>query len=1321
MKHTLLIVCLVNLLSLFSLSAKEVNYIFRHYQVEHGLSDNMVTSCIQDKDGFIWIGTRDGLNRFDGYSFKVFRHDPEVSSTLGSNWITSLNCDQEGNLWVGTLAGLFRYDKEQESFHHLSLTANKRIPSFQFDRQNRLWMLMDGNLICYDQTDNPYRIFAHPNNLAYTSFCITSNQEIWVGDSNGSLSLVHEKEDRIETFPLFPNQPARKLQMLYPSSFAHRIYVAYEHDDIKIFDTDSHLFQDLHIQEANQLTFLINSLMEKEENELWIGTDSGLIIYQANTGECRRVQQDPRDPYALSSQYISAFCRDRENGIWICFHQNGINYYSPFQPFQIYYPGDGPNSMKGEVIRDICTDKFGNIWIGTEDAGINCLDKRTSLFTNYQPLPDNSGIAHTNIRSLAASDNFLWIGHVIHGIDKMDIQSRKVVKRYSLLKDSTSTKNSSVRCIKVLREGQIYVGTDDGVYKYDYLNDCFRYAPQFPAYSVRCIYEDRLGRIWTGMFNRSFYYNPISNTGMYLPYDKLNTQRHNFVNDICEDPEGNMWFATMEGVIKYDFQTGESVHYTVKNGMPSNVVFKILPDEEGCLWISSANGLVRLETKTGLITTYTENHGLISRQFNENSAFKDTEGNFYFGSIKGFIHFHPEEVWSDPLPAKVHLHTLELDNQEHVLNISPDSPLTRVTLKHNESTFNISFSTLSFMAPASVQYAYRMNGGEGRWTDIGERNTVYFTNLLPGHYLLEVRATNLSNRWSPTVTRLEIEVLPAWWASFPAKVVYGLVILALIGSVLYWWRNKTRQEMAYNMRLFEDQKEKELYQAKIEFFIHIAHEIRTPLTLIKNPLERVLQDKGLPGKVEESLRLMDKNVSRLLSLVNQLLDFRRTEIEGYRLNFVRTNLMELLKETMGRFQESAVSQGLVLNWTSSMTELYAYVDREAVTKIVSNLLANAIKYARKNIQIHFQLKDQDLIQIDFSNDGKTIPEELREKIFEPFYRVPDAAGKTGTGLGLPLARSLAEMHHGTLSLIQSTDLEMPTCFRLLLPLRQPESIQEPEEEHSIEPASDLQLTYQEGRATILVVEDNAEMRTFLAEELNSLYNVCVAVNGADAIEKMHHQSIQLVISDIMMPVMDGLELLKQIKTNVEFSHVPVILLTAKTTTQSKLEGLESGADAYIDKPFTMNLLLAQISNLLTNREHIRQFYFKSPMANMKSIAYSKTDEQFLEKLNGIILEHISDPELDVNQIAELMHISRPTLYRKIREISEMTPNDLIRITRLKRAAELLLQSDMKIYEIAEAVGFRSQSYFSTNFISQFGVSPSKYAQRNTEKTPKNAP
>ncbi len=1312
MKHALWIVCLYSLLSLFSLSAKEVNYIFRHYQVEHGLSDNMVTSCIQDQDGFIWIGTRDGLNRFDGYTFKVFRHDPDISSSLGSNWITSLNSDQAGNLWVGTLAGLFRYDKENESFHHLSLTANKRIPFFQFDRRNRLWMLMDGNLIRYDQTDNSCRIFAHPENRAYTSFCITSNQEVWIGDSDGSLSRIHEAEDRIETFSLFPDEPSRKLQMLYPSSFAHRIYVAYEHDDIKIFDTDSHLFQDLHIQEANQLTFLINSLMEKEENELWIGTDSGLIIYQTNTGDCRRVQQDPRDPYALSSQYISAFCRDREKGIWICFHQNGINYYSPFQPFQIYYPGNGLHSMKGEVIRDICTDKLGNIWVGTEDAGINCLDKHTSLFTNYQPLPDNSGIAHTNIRSLASSDNYLWIGHVIHGIDKMDIQSRKVVKRYSLLKDSTSTKNSSVRCIKVLREGQIYVGTDDGVFKYDYLNDCFRYVPQFPAYSVRCIYEDRLGRIWTGMFNRSFYYNPISNTGMYLPYDKLNTQRHNFVNDICEDPEGNMWFATMEGVIKYDFQTGESIHYTVKNGMPSNVIFKILSDEEGCLWISSANGLVRLETKTGFITTYTENHGLISRQFNENSAFKDAEGNFYFGSIKGFIHFHPTDVWTDPIPAKVHLHTLELGNDEHILHISSDSPLSKITLNHDEATFSISFSTLSFMAPASVQYAYRMSGSDAKWTNIDERNTVYFTNLLPGNYLFEVKATNLSNRWSPAVTRLEIEVLPAWWSSTLARIVYICLALGLVIFILYWWRNKTRQEMAYNMRLFEDQKEKELYQAKIEFFINIAHEIRTPLTLIKNPLERILQDGKLSGKVEESLRLMDKNVSRLLSLVNQLLDFRRTEIEGYRLNFVRTNLMELMKETIGRFQESAASHELLLNWTSTQEEIYAYVDREAVTKIISNLLANAIKYAQKSILIHLQLNEQDQIAIDFSNDGKTIPEELREKIFEPFFRMTNTGEKTGTGLGLPLARSLAEMHHGALSLVKSHDETMPTCFRLVLPLKQPESIQENEEENRMEPTSNVQLAFQEGRATILVVEDNVEMRTFLAEELNSQYNVCTAENGSDAIEQMHQQSIQLVVSDVMMPVMDGLELLKQIKTNVEFSHIPVILLTAKTTIQSRMEGLESGADAYIDKPFSTSLLLIQIANLLTNREHIRQFYFKSPVANMKSIAYSKTDEQFLEKLNRIILEHISDPELDVNQIAEHMHLSRPTLYRKIREISAMTPNDLIRITRLKRAAELLLQSDMKIYEIAEAVGFRSQSYFSTNFISQFGVSPSKYAKEN---------
>lgn len=1305
--------------NLLRAQADDTNYLFRHYQVEDGLSDNMVTGCVQDKSGYIWIGTRDGLNRFDGYTFKVFRNDPDEPETLGSNWITYLSCDRNGDLWVGTLSGLYHYDEKTESFHHLPFTSDKGVEVFQFDPDNRLWILMDGNLLRYNVDENLFRIYAAQENQRYTSFCISSENQIWVGDTNGQISLLNPEDGTTESYNLFahskPDSP-RKLTMLQPSATTDRIYIAFEHDDVKVFDTKTRTYQDLRIQELNQLTILINSFLEKDENELWIGTDSGLLIYKMDTGTCTRIRQDPLDPYALSSHFISAFCRDRENGIWICFHQNGVNYYSPFRPFHVYYPWDGHHSLKGEVIRDICTDISGNIWVGTEDAGINCLEKKTGMFTNYQPVPGERGLSHTNIRGLATSGDKLWIGHVIHGIDLMDIKTRKVIKNYKLLKDSVTVKNSTVRCIKVSQEGQIYVGTDDGVYKYDFLNDRFLYAPQFPAFSANCIYEDRLGRIWIGMFNRSFYYNPISNTGMYLPYDKLNTQRHNFVNDACEDKEGNMWFATVEGVIKYDFQTGESLHYTVKNGMPSNVAFRILPDDNGDLWISTANGLVNLELETGKITAYTEAHGLITRQFNDNSAFKDNEGTFYFGTVKGFIHFKPSEVKPADEKMDVHLGSIEIQNgawEKYILNSSASSPVKKITLTYKQSTFSINFSALNFIAPGSVQYAYRMGNMEKEWIPIGERNTVYFTELHPGDYTFEVRAANLSNNWNHPPTRLQITVLPPWWASATAYLAYIFVVMAIVLFSLYSWRRKTKKTMTYNMQLFEDQKEKELYQAKIDFFINIAHEIRTPLTLIKNPLERLLKSAHIGEKENSSLVLMDKNVSRLLSLVNQLLDFRKTEIEGYRLSFVRTEIVTLLTETARRFQELATEHNLLLNLDLAMQELHVFVDKEAITKIFSNLFSNAIKYANGSIIVRLQLsQDYETFTIDFINDGKPIPAEIKNKIFEPFYRVEGNENKPGTGLGLPLARSLAEMHHGTLCLESFTDRPEMTMFRLTLPVKLPESIKPADEEPIPEDRHTVTYIREEGRPTLLIVEDNKEMSNFIADEVNSLYNVQLAENGVEAINILKGQSIQLIISDVMMPVMDGFALLKEVKTDIEFSHIPVILLTAKNTMQSRLEGLELGADAYIEKPFSTNLLIVQISNLLSNRDNIRKFYFKSPMANMKSMAYTKADEGFLEKLNEIINEHISNTELDVNMIADLMHLSRPTLYRKIRAISDLTPNDLIKISRLKKAAELLLQGNMKIYEISEAVGFSSQSYFWSAFIKQFGVSPSKYAKEN---------
>ena len=1298
--------------------ADESNYLFRHYQVENGLSDNMVTCCIQDKSGYIWIGTRDGLNRFDGYTFKVFRNDPDDAESLGNNWITHLNCDYDGNLWVGTLSGLYQYNETKESFLHVPFTKNKGIDLFQFDKNNQLWLLMDGTLIQYNISDGQFRIFAGNKGQTYTSFCIMADNSIWLGDSEGLISLLNTEDGTLDSHDLFAHSPAttsRKLSMLYQSPSSANIYVAFEHDDVKIFNVLSKTYQDLNIQEKNQLTILINCFLEKDKEELWIGTDSGLFIYDLLSGTCKRIRQDPLDPYALSSHFISALFEDREEGVWICFHQNGLNYYSPFRPFNVYYPWNEPHSLKGEVIRDICSDAYGNRWIGTEDAGVNCLEKKTGTFTNYQPVPGMKSLSHTNIRGLAASGDNLWIGHVIHGIDLMDIRSRKVIKHYDLLKDARTVKNSTVRCIKVLREGEVLVGTEDGIFRYDYLNDRFVYAPQFPPFAVNCLYEDRSGKIWLGMFNRSYYFNTTSNTGMYLQYDKLNTQRHNSVNDACEDKDGNMWFATVEGVIKYDFQTGESLHYTVKNGMPSNVAFRILPDDNNNLWISTANGLVCLNTQTEKIMTYTEAHGLVTRQFNYNSAFKDNDGTLYFGTVKGFIHFKPTDVRPAAEKMDVHISSLDIQNGtggRKIINSSSSSDVKKITLNHSQSTFNINFSSLNFIAPGSIQYAYRMVSLDKDWIPLGERNIVYFTELHPGDYTFEVKAANLSNNWGDKITRLHITVLPPWWVSTTAYIIYSAFILAIIIYFIFYWRRKNKRTMAYNMQMFESKKEKELYQAKIDFFINIAHEIRTPLTLIKNPLERLLKSDKIGEKENNSLTLMDKNVSRLLLLVNQLLDFRKTEIEGYRLNFVRTEVVSLLTETAKRFQEMATENNLLLNLDLTVQELYVFVDREALTKIMSNLFSNAVKYAAGSIVVRLQPSaDYETFTIDFINDGIPVPAEMRDKIFEPFYRIKGNEDKPGTGLGLPLARSLAEMHHGTLELADTSGNQ--TVFRITLPVKLASAVKAAEEEP--QPQSEtrkISYTWEETRPTLLIVEDNKEMSTFIADEVNENYNVLIAGNGVEALEQLKKQSIQLIISDVMMPVMDGFALLQSVKTDLEFSHIPVILLTAKNTMQARLEGLELGADAYIEKPFSTSLLMAQISNLLSNRDNIRKFYFNSPIANMKSMAYTKADEGFLEKLNEIINENIGNPDLDVNMIADLMHLSRPTLYRKIRAISDLTPNDLIKISRLKKAAELLLQGNMKIYEISEAVGFSSQSYFWSAFIKQFGMSPSKYAKEN---------
>ena len=1296
------------------------SYYFKQYQVENGLSNNNITCCVQDANGFMWFGTRDGLNRFDGYSFRVFRNDSEQAKSIGNNWITSLAIDKKGTLWIGTRMGLYQYNEQEESFELMSFTKNLRTNQLVFDQKGDLWLIVDNKLVKYSTQLDFYQTFTIPDNSSPTSICLTPLGELWVGLSNGMLYELNEENGIFSSYDIYShseNIRSKYITSLQTTSIGDKLFIGTSTNGPKILDIQTGLYRDILTDVSNKRELVVRHFMQASSSEVWIATESGLFIYNVATDTYKHINKRPYDPYSLSTSSLYMLYQDRDDGIWIGTYSGGINYHSPFQAFEKYYAYPGEEALKGDLIHDICTDKYDNLWIATEDAGINKLDIKTGRYINYQPQSGKRSISHINIHGLVADDDKLWIGS-FSGIDVIDIPTGQVIKHYDRISGASSWRNMNIINMKKLRSGKLLVATSNGLFCYNDVLDQFDFMPQFPSrHSIQSIYEDHEGVIWAGTIDHGvFYYDPFNESSGHFSYDTTGTNSSNTVNDIYEDKHHNLWFATLEGLKKYDRKTKATTYYNLKNGMPSNVIFRILSDESGNLWISTTNGLVCLNPDTEKIIVYTQEHGLITNQFNYNSAWKDNYGKMYFGMVKGLVSFRPEEIKVDEKKVKVSLTDMTIfdrTNDEVNLPSRSVSFVKSIELENEQSTFSISFSTLNYIVPDITEYAFCMEGFNDNWTYLKDSHTAYYTKLPPGRYIFKVKAANISGIWNDDeISTLKITVKQPWWFSNLAQFIYCLLFLGLCLLIIYIGVVNNKKRLQRSMNNFEVEKEKELYRAKIDFFINVAHEIRTPLTLIKSPLDKVMKNEQLPKEAQDSLHIVNKNANRLLDLINQLLDFRKTEIKGYNLSFIKTDIVALVDDICERFHDTAEENMLLLNVKTEIKQLYAFIDKEAFTKIISNLLTNALKYANANISVSISsLKDDSVFFIDVSNDGESIPDEIREKIFEPFFRGESSTHKSGTGLGLPLAKSLAEMHRGDLSIVKSS--HGMVLFRLSLPINQPNPIRLMEDEQlnaSVirEEPFDTDLS----RPTILVIEDNVEMQRFVGHEINAFYNVKTANNGKEAFDLLKEYSIQLIVSDVMMPIMDGFALLKEIKTNMEFSHIPVILLTAKNTMQARLEGLGLGADAYIEKPFSMDLLLAQITNLLNNRKSIRTYYSSSPIASMKSMAYTKADEKFLEKLNHIIDEHISDINLDVDMLADYMNFSRPTLYRKINALSNLTPNELISISRLKKAAALIMQGEMRINEIAEFVGFNSHSYFSRAFSKQFNMTPSQYAKSN---------
>lgn len=1317
-------------------------YYFKSYTIANGLSYNTVFCMLQDEQGFLWFGTRDGLNRFDGYTFKVFRNDPSNPGTIGNNAIYSLFQDANNQIWVGTQGGLYRYHADKESFSLLAGTQGKSIRDVKTDGAGNLWYIAEFTLCRYDQQTSTTQTYQPGTFFEATAIAFDTEGVLWVATNNG---FLHRHDAAVDTFAshdLFNDAPpnvSRRIERLQVSA-KHGLVVLTAANGMLLFNPAESNYRPLLPPIENSVKLYTRAAVFAKDDECWVATENGVYIYHFDSDTYTHLSKATEDPYALNDNAIHSILKDDQGGLWVGTYFGGLNYYAPQHSiFEKFYPTADPTSISGHIVREICADpNDGNLWVGTEDGGLNKFDPKKKTFRHFKLTTSREHFTYTNIHGLLQRGNELWIGTYEHGLAVMDARTGKIKREYFAgIKGLTS---NFVVCLYETKQGAVLVGTATGLFRYDEEKDFFFPVEDVPeGVFVSSIMQTEDGNIWVATRGHGLcYFNPQTGNSVVFRHNEADstTLSSDIITAVYQAANGQLWVATENGgICAYHPANRRFERYRVEDGLPSNHVFGVAEDNDGQIWISTAKGLAGTNPVTGRMDAFTTKSGLPSDQFNYNSAYRDRDGNIYFGSAKGLVRFDPNRLNTAPhLTHRLYITGFQVDNEE--LRVGTDALLKKsiiqtdtVNLPYHKSTISIDFAALYYGAPQETQYMYQLEGFDEKWVHLETNRKVYFTKLPPGKYLFRVKARSHNGAWSGQSTDLAINVSPPFWATPWAFSSYAAVLITAIALGITWYHRYLNGKNQRKMRLLELQKqrqiallekekEKEIYHAKIEFFTHVTHEIKTPLTLIKAPLERAKYSNDLL-EIKGYLDVLETNNDYLVSLTTQLLDLERTESTAVALHYIQTDVAALLSSVYKRFASEADLRKLTVSWHTDNQPLKADIDPEAVTTIFSNLLSNAIKFADKHLIIHLRQTDGNQFYLAVENDGEAIPEQLRDRIFEPFFKLESSENASGTGIGLALTKSLVELHGGTIS-FEQTVADIPPGNRSLpmnrftveLPARQKITFMAgtasgSESTHEIAP-TDLDA---DNKPVVLLVDDHQDILQFVTRDLRQQgFDVLTAENGQQALDIVDNYPVHLVISDVMMPVLDGLELCEHLKSTLEHSHIPVILLTAKSQLDARVMGLESGADAYIEKPFSPRHLVAQAKSLLHNRDSIRKHYAESPLAHIDTLAHSKADKAFLDRIQQIIHEQLNDPAFDIGQLADKLFMSRSTLFRKIKQLSGTTPNELITITRLKKAAELLATGGYRVYEVAAMTGFNSAVVFGRAFSKQFGVSPTNYVR-----------
>jgi ligand-binding sensor domain-containing protein/signal transduction histidine kinase/DNA-binding response OmpR family regulator len=1314
------LIAFILILATPALGQKELS--FRQLSVNEGLSQNSVVSVAQDSEGFLWFATQEGLNRYDGIEFKVYSKkfaditqeshlqlgkviadqknriwiipessvpeilDPVKNEFLPIKGITAANSlheDLKGNMWIGTFSGqLFKWNESIQSPEMIWTDPSRQILDIaDFDAQQLLLTFNDGVVLLNKQNQSATD-FQLPNNDNIYSCAIADPEgNIWIGTLNAGIWLIPKGEKSIKPVQTFvenlPENIEKQMILDIMTDTKGRIWVATYGKGIIELNTKGNTSQNYTYQKQNPRSVHYNDVLcifEDYTGTLWFGTDGAGLSFHDTYLEKFNFFHNQQVPENINIDVVRALYVDEKGKIWIGTSGKGLTSFDPKTRTWITRTSSGKPSqnISSDRVMSLLGDGAGKLWIGYQEEGLSIMDLQSGQFTHYNAQSKIKLVSNTIWKIFKDSENRYWLATRNDGLIQFDPQ-KGVVRQFTHDRnDPNSIPGNNVRTIEEGRKGQLWIGTENqGIASFDV--DAGKFHPLFHQ-------EDNPNSI-------------SSNSIKSLYFDRKNT----------------LWIGTNgSGINALNIDNLELKRISTKEGLANDVIYGILPDAADNLWLSSNKGITKITILSSKpldysITNYTNYDGLAT-EFNTGAYFKNKDGTIYFGSLEGFYWFNSEDISLNEVPPKTAITGLFAFDQ----SITPSD---KIKLKHDENTLTINMASLVFSSPDKNEFQYKLENHDETWIQAGNNHQARYTNLAPGQYKFLAKSSNYDGIWSEEPVSLQFTILPPWYLSIWAKLAYFLFFTLAIIWIYHYL--KWRWEIKFLIKMKEDEAERlmEIDRFKTNFFTNISHEFRTPLTLIAGPVERLMSQSENPI-FKSQLNLIKQNSQRLLNLVDQLLEVSKIKSGKQQLSIRKGNLGLLLQSIVSNFFYFAAEKDIrIRTEIPLMTEVW--FDPDKIEKIVGNLLQNAIKYGKPGTEVLVKSRIQEnQLRLTISNHSlvKYSNEEISH-LFDKFYK-PNTKIE-GFGIGLPLVKDLVELTKGQITL----HLEEKDCFRveITIPVGKysfhPEQVVEEEEYQEDKGIKENEVIAGENAPQILVVEDNNKVRSFIINELKPYYNILEAENGQEGLFLALKKIPDLIISDVMMPEMDGIELCQKLKNDEKTSHIPIILLTAKSEEDNILKGLEVGADDYMLKPFGIKQLLVRIEKLIELRRNLRIRYSGKTSIAPNEIAITSTDEKFLEKIQNIVDNDLGDSNFTVDEFCKKLGMSRMQLHRKLTALTGLSTSAFIRDQRLRLAIQRLEKSGDSISETAYAVGFSSPSYFIKCFKETYGLTPNEFLEK----------